>query len=308
MRISVVLFILLLMQKFSFAQQSGQPVIDVHLHALSSDWLGGWNTVMWNYLQLPTPESEEHLMMQSLELMKKYNVVKAITSGSLVSKWKEKEPGIIVRCTNPSLLNQSDDYWEQVRQKYHNNEFEVFGEIGIQYTGYSPDDKLFQKFFRLAEELEIPIGIHMGLGPPGAAYECCPEYRMHLSNPLLLEEVLIRYPKLRIYVMHAGWPMLDEMVGLLYAHPQVYVDVAVINWYIPTEEFHTYLKRLVSAGFGKRIMYGSDQMIWPEAIRLSIEGIESAEFLSTEQKRDIFYNNAARFFRLSDEQIQQHHK
>jgi uncharacterized protein len=32
----------------------------------------------------------------------------------------------------------------------------------------------------------------------------------------------------------------------------------------------------------------------------TIEAIESAEFLSAEQKRDIFYNNAARFLRLDE--------
>ena len=64
---------------------------------------------------------------------------------------------------------------------------------------------------------------------------------------------------------------------------------------------------LVDAGFQKRIMFGSDQMIWPETIRIAIETVEDAEFLSSEQKRDIFYNNAARFLRLSDEQINAHH-
>src|SRR3989454_6563092 len=42
-------------------------------------------------------------------------------------------------------------------------------------------------------------------GPPGAAYLATPRYRASLSNPLLLEETLIRHPKLRLYVMHAGW-------------------------------------------------------------------------------------------------------
>jgi predicted TIM-barrel fold metal-dependent hydrolase len=78
-----------------------------------------------------------------------------------------------------------------------------------------------------------------------------------------LEDVLMRHPKLRLYVMHAGWPMSHQMVALLYAHPQVYVDVAVIDWAIPRREFHQYLRRLVEAGFGKRIMFGSDQMVWP---------------------------------------------
>ena len=88
------------------------------------------------------------------------------------------------------------------------------------------------------------------------------------------------------------------MIGLLYAHPQVYIDVGVIDWTQPRAEFHRYLRLLVDAGYGKRIMFGSDQMVWPEAIGMAVEAIASADFLSREQKADIFYNNAARFLRL----------
>jgi len=58
------------------------------------------------------------------------------------------------------------------------------------------------------------------------------------------------------------------------------------------------LQALERAGLGKRLMFGSDQMVWPEAIGLAIEGIESATFLTAEQRRDIFFNNAARFLRM----------
>jgi len=58
------------------------------------------------------------------------------------------------------------------------------------------------------------------------------------------------------------------------------------------------LKSLIDAGFEKRIMYGSDEMIWSDAIALSIKNIENAPFLSEQQKRDIFYNNAARFYNI----------
>ena len=51
--------------------------------------------------------------------------------------------------------------------------------------------------------------------------------------------------------------------------------------------------------FGKWIMFGFDQIVWPEKIARSIEAIEAAAFLSHEQKRDIFFNNAARFLRLA---------
>jgi len=45
-------------------------------------------------------------------------------------------------------------------------------------------------------------------------------------------------------------------------------------------------------------MFGSDQMQWPAKIDEAIEAIEEADYLTAEQKRDILYNNAARFFRL----------
>jgi predicted TIM-barrel fold metal-dependent hydrolase len=55
-------------------------------------------------------------------------------------------------------------------------------------------------------------------------------------------------------------------------------------------------------------MFGSDQMVWPGVIERSIAVIEEAPFLTESQKRDIFYNNAARFLRLSVEEIARHHQ
>lgn len=71
--------------------------------------------------------------------------------------------------------------------------------------------------------------------------------------------------------------------------------------YIPKAEFYLYLNRLVD-GFSNRIMLGSDQMQWPQSISTAIETIQPADFLTDQQKRDIFYNNAVRFFRLQKQQ------
>ena len=185
---------------------------------------------------------------------------------------------------------------EIIRKRYHSGKLDIIGELVPQSAGISPGDELLDPYYSLAEEFDIPVGIHTGpCGSPGAPYET--SQRAWLMNPLLLEDALTRHPKLRIYVMHAGWPMLDEMVALMYYYPNVYVDVAATNWLPPRKEFHSYLKRLVDAGYGKRIMFGSDNMLWPELIRISIEGVESADFLTDEQKRDIFYNNAVRFLK-----------
>jgi uncharacterized protein len=39
-------------------------------------------------------------------------------------------------------------------------------------------------------------------------------------------------------------------------------------------------------------------MDWPEALAAAIDSIENAPMLTHAQKRDILYNNAARFIRL----------
>ena len=94
---------------------------------------------------------------------------------------------------------------------------------------------------------------------------------------------------------------------MMYTHPSVYADISTILHLTPRPVAYGYLKGLIDNGLGKRLMYGSDQMIWPEVIGETIEAIEDAEFLSEEQKRDILYNNAARFLRLTDEEILAHH-
>jgi predicted TIM-barrel fold metal-dependent hydrolase len=95
-----------------------------------------------------------------------------------------------------------------------------------------------------------------------------------------------------------GRPHPKETKAILSVYPQVAVDLAMIDWIIPREDFHGYLRELIRPGFGKRLLFGSDQMVWPEAIGMAVEGIESAAFLTEDQKRDIFYNNAVRFLKL----------
>ena len=165
---------------------------------------------------------------------------------------------------------------------------------------------VLDSYFALAESLDIPACIHMGMSFPGIT-ESYPKFRASLGNPLLLEEMMNHHPKLRVWIAHMGFPYLEETIGILNVYPRVYVDTGAIDWLWPREGFYSYLKDLIQAGFEKRIMFGSDQMTWPEAIGMAVESIEKADFLSAEQKRDILYNNAARFLRLSPEQIARHH-
>lgn len=303
------------------ANAAPPPIIDMHLHAHSLADYGGGARVCMNDAPMEFPgvdprqaitiervmvcgrpeaqaASDEAVMRESLAALDRLNI-HAVTSGplDLVEKWRQAAPARVIPAI--SFLTDEPRTPAQLRELFTAGRFAVFAEIGAQYRGLSLDDPKLEPYFALAEELDIPVGVHLGEGPPGGIHVSgSPGYRVTLGNPLQLEPVLVKHPKLRLYVMHFGSPFVDEMIALMYSHPQVYVDVAQNNWGFPRAHFHSQLKRLVDAGFGKRILWGSDQMIWPRAIDVAIDTIEKAPFLTAAQKRDIFYNNAVRFLRL----------
>jgi predicted TIM-barrel fold metal-dependent hydrolase len=242
-------------------------------------------------------------MQASIAAMDRFHIVKAVLSGPLerVNRWKAAAPDRFLASPHfPHFAEAPDLPW--LRKQYEADRLQAMAELTFQYIGVGPSDPSVEPYLALAEELDVPVGFHMGLSEPGITYRAAPGYRASKGNPLLLEEALVRHPKLRVYIMHAGWPFLDETIALMWAHPQVYAGLGVIDWVIPRAEFHRYLERLVDVGLGKRLMFGSDQMVWPEAIGMAIAGIESAGFLTSDQKRDIFYNNAARFLRIDQAQ------
>lgn len=319
---------------FVFPQARPLPVIDMHLHALqvkkgmisplcigapfrdlglhdpkndySEEFDDALLTNKWADHFIASPTTNDSLRIMTIAALKKYNVY-GMTSGDIetVRLWK-KEAGVrIIQGVYWDFNSAMKDKLtvDSLEKLFSSGEFKVFGEITIQYEGYEASDSAFDPYLTLAERLDIPVGIHIGCGPPGAPYKGSPKYRARLHSPFGLEEALLRHPKLRLYVMHAGWPMLDDMLAMLYTHPQLYVDLAAICFMIPKKEFYFYLERLVNAGFEKRIMFGSDNMIWPGAIEAGITTINQAKFLTAVQKRDILFNNATRFLRLSEEEI-----
>lgn len=309
------------------------PVIDMHMHASAADSAGPPPLAMCTpFEEMPvwdqrrsyadiflerfkkprcadpvwSPTTDEAVLEQTIAAMRRRNVY-GVLSGTpeRVAQWRMAAPGRFWSGLGFALgRNYSVARLAELRRS---GRLDVLAEVSTQYEGIEPADPRLEPYWALVERLDIPVGIHVGTGPFGVRYLDSPGYRARLHSALTMEEVLVRHPKLRVYVMHAGYPMIDDMLALLYAHPQVYVDTGVIIFTQPRAAFYRYLQRLTEAGYTNRIMFGSDQMVWPGVIERSIKVIEEAPFLTEEQKRDILYNNAARFLRLTDAEIARHH-
>lgn len=286
--------------------QEGEPIIDMHMHTgLPHEIPAGTPAIC-----RPDPCKGEggatvisaENLKKSLEQMDRYNIVKGFLSGvdfSAVQEWTKAAPGRFI--PSPFILKSEPANLEKLKAEYTAGRFKGMGEIGTQLNGIPPNDPSLEPYFKLAEERDIPVLIHtLGIGP------YMPHFSSAAGSPLLLEEVLVRHPKLRLFVENAGYPFRDEMIAVMYQYPQLYADVSTISWVIPRTAFYDYLEAFVRAGLGKRLMFGSDQMVWPEKIGAAVAAIEEAPFLTDEQKRDIFYNNAARFLKLGEEEIALH--
>lgn len=314
------------------AAQERPPIIDMHLHAHAADHQGPpprgicapfsefpawdparpWTEVMEEVRRDPpcedplwSPPTDEALRDGTLEVLERRNII-GVLSGApdRVAAWRERSPERLL--PGLELFNRGVSVSpDELRELHAAGRVAVLAEVSSQYAGIGPDDPRLEPYWDVAEELDLPVGIHIHPGPPGSPYLGASTHGLH--SPLRLEEVLVRHPRLRLYVIHAAWPKLDDMLALMYTHPQVYVDVGGLVWIHPRADFYRYLRAIVEAGFGNRVLFGSDQMIWPEAIERAIATIEEAPFLTERQKRDILYHNAARFLRLSEEEIARHH-
>lgn len=336
--VGLLVLILLPLPSTANAEQP-LPVLDMHLHVRKADYMGPnpppmctpfatmprWDNarpigtgLTFEAPPCPVPiwpvATDEQLMRETLAVMERRNIIGMISGEpDLVAVWKQAAPDRVI--VGLDLKIGSGGTHSHVKSRtvgevsalHQQGAFAMLGEVMAQYEGIPPDDPRLEPYWALAEARDIPVGIHLGPGGPGDPYFGSVGYRAQNSNPLLLEDVLVRHPKLRVYIMHAGYPFLEDLRALLFTHPQVHVDVASIVYSEPRPAFYRFLEGIVEAGYGDRVMFGSDQMIWPGVIEPAIRAIEEAPFLSASQKRGILYNNAARFLRLSEDVIARHH-
>ena len=110
-------------------------------------------------------------------------------------------------------------------------------------------------FYAKASELDIPLTIHTGMAyvvPQPTKY----------TLPILLDDVLLAFPDLRIIAYHMGWPYHEELFGLAGKHRNLYVGISgIVGWFAraPYRGYHLIGEALEWAGPDK-IVFGLD---WP---------------------------------------------
>lgn len=274
-------------------------VIDIHTHSYIAENYWGGRT---SGSGVPSPKSVEEHLEQTIAEMDKNNIEYAIVSGWTIEgqeNYREADPRFIPGYMdegNPLPLNEFEELIKQGKIK-------VFGEITGVYYGKTLNDPMYGPYLKLCEKYDIPVLYHSGGAPRMAALTCCPDFRLELGDPYLIEEVIVKYPGLRIILAHAGEVYFERAIRLMSMYEQVYAGLGVLLWIDPLLQDYAvrFLKLAQTAGVMDKVMYGSDQMVWPGGISRSIDYLNSLDFLSQEEKHLILFENARRFFKLGNQ-------
>jgi Predicted metal-dependent hydrolase of the TIM-barrel fold len=280
-------------------------VFDVHLHALKAESfpdVSGANFGAHRKTATGQVRDSALLLQKTLEEMNHNHVRQALISGDpvVVRRWAETHPDRFLASYDPDLsLSDQAAAVAQFEKEAREGRWRAMGELGLPYAGRPLNDPTLFPYYDACQRLGIPVFFHTGLDGPEPQKLVSPAFRVDLGDPLLLQDVAIKFPRLRIVIMHMGWPFFDHALYMLYAYPNVYLDTAVVNWILGRQVFDCMLREAVDTVGSDRILFGSDQMVWPQKIGPAVSSIRDATYLSETDKHNILWGNAARLLGLS---------
>ena len=151
----------------------------------------------------------------------------------------------------------------------------------------APDAALYYPYYARCCELDIPIMMQVG---QNLIYQ--KEVRLpSVARPILLDQIAIDFPDLKLLGIHVGVPWTDEMIAMAWKHANVYIGIdAYAPKYLPAALVH-----YMNSYGADKVLFGTDwPVIDPErAVR------EIAELkLKPQSLQKIMRDNALKVFRL----------
>ena len=158
------------------------------------------------------------------------------------------------------------------------------------YSNLPANDRRYYPLYAKCVELGIPVRIY-------TAMTYANDRPYELGHPRHLDDICIDFPELKVVAGLAGWPWINDMVGLLRRHPNLYCDTAAhrprylgqqgSGWEMFLQYGNSLLQDKVMVGFSRYLMgCGYDELI--------------AEYQGLPLKEAVLekwlYGNAAAFF------------
>ncbi|MDX2483010.1 MAG: amidohydrolase family protein [Pseudodonghicola sp.] len=170
-----------------------------------------------------------------------------------------------------------------------------FGIKGFKFhptmQGFWPNDRMAYPLYEaIAEEGGIAL-FHTGQTGVGSGMPGGNGMRLKYSNPMVIDDVAVDFPDLKIILAHPSFPWQEEALSVAQHKPNVYIDLS--GW--SPKYFPPILVKYCNSILRKKVLFGSDwPMLTPERWLADFEKIA----IKDELREDITKTNAARLLGL----------
>lgn len=163
----------------------------------------------------------------------------------------------------------------------------VYGFVGAHLHPYGfgipLNDAMYYPFYAKCSELDIPVMIQVG-----HSAESMPS---RMGRPLLLDDVALYFPELKIVAAHTGWPWVEELIALAGKHRNVFIATTA---HAP-KYWDKSLIRFINSWGKDKVLYGTDFPVLSH--KESLSQIENLG-LKEESRSKLICENAVRVFKF----------
>jgi predicted TIM-barrel fold metal-dependent hydrolase len=158
--------------------------------------------------------------------------------------------------------------------------------------GLPANDRRYYPLYAKCVELDVPVRVYCSMNYAN-------DRPYDLGHPRHLDQIAIDFPELRIVAGLSGWPWVNDTVGLLRRHPNLYADTAAhrpryfgtkgSGWETFVQFGNTLLQDKVMVGLSWALIGDTLENLIDEYMALPLKESVKTKWL---------HDNAAEFFRL----------
>lgn len=173
---------------------------------------------------------------------------------------------------------------------------ENYGVRGFKFHGIMQDahpaDRMAYPIYEVIAEHGLPAIFHTGHSGMGTGMRGGGGVRLKWGQPMLIDDVAVDFPDMKIILAHPSWPWVDESLSMALHKENVFIDLS--GW--SPKYFQPQIIQYANGQLKKKMLFGSDfPLIHPQKW---IEAARQAGF-KDEVLPGIMKDNAARLLGLA---------
>jgi predicted TIM-barrel fold metal-dependent hydrolase len=152
---------------------------------------------------------------------------------------------------------------------------------------FDPGDRMAWPIYEVINHYKLPAIFHTGHSGMGTGMPAGGGIRLKYGQPILVDDVAVDFPDIKIILAHPGWPWTDESLSMALHKPNIFIDLS--GW--SPKYFPPQIARYANGQLGHKFLFGSDfPLIPPDKW---IAAFDAAGF-KPEVREPILKGNAAR--------------